>query len=145
MSRIHPANLPLLRSLPRGHPALEVLEVFATCRQQCVGRELTLDGAEPIDQQWFSTIENKLWRFSDFAYKYLSFDLILDGWLIASTAPTESEKGFLATMPKLRGLLSECHAAAIDDKNTDVVLLVEVAEHFFNVYERAVRGRTGDG
>jgi hypothetical protein len=138
--RIHPANYSLLRELPADHPAVRALQVHAEARDICVGKEIDWPhlGIIGIDQIWFSDIDSLEWRFSRFAYQYISYDLFLDGWVESAPEATEAELGFLDDIPKMRVLLNECEQAALTEKNNDILPLIVKAKEFINAMESAI-------
>lgn len=143
--KIHPENKPLL-DLPDSHPARIALKAHLEARIECVGREIPWPDMieEPIEQTWFSQIDQRKWTFSGFAYSFISFDLVLDGWLrrAKSTYPFEAE--FIEELPRLRGLLAECEQAAREAGNRRVIPLIEKTRRFFDAYEESIRARVGD-
>ena len=114
---IHKINKPIFDFSPT-HPAREFLEAFVQCRKHCVGCELS-----GIDQEWFSEKENRLTRFSSFAYEWLSFDVELDGWLTNAPCITEAEQRSLEAALKMEALMGECKEAAMKNQNQAVILL----------------------
>ncbi|MHC4399029.1 MAG: hypothetical protein ACYTG0_05045 [Planctomycetota bacterium] len=139
---IYEINRPLF-SLPDAHPAHRFLRAFIRCRRQCVGREIALPGDEhdALDQEWYSSTDDRTWTFSAFAYTFLSFDVELDGWLTDSPHLTETEKGVLDKLPYLRALLSECETAAVDDKNADILTMIEQVRSLFDLWENCITAR----
>jgi len=142
--RIHVENLPLLE-LPETHPALQALVIQARSRDICVGKEIDWPDAteEAIDQEWYSLIDKRKWNFSGFAYCFISFDLILGGWLSAQDNLQPFEQDFLCELPRLRGLLSECKVAANADGNDRVAPMVAQAFKFLDAYEQSIIARVG--
>lgn len=139
--RVYPTNYPLYK-LPANHPAIRALQVHAEARDMCVGKEIdwiNKTSLKPIEQEWFSRTDQKVWRFSSLAYIYLSYDLELHGWLTSSPLPLEIEQQFLLEeAPKLRILLSECEAAAQADGNDAILPLIAKAREFADAYEHAI-------
>jgi hypothetical protein len=112
-------NKPIL-DFPPDHPARRFLEAFVECRTNCVGREL--DG---VDQEWFSKLEGRPHKYSSFAYEWLSFDIELDGWLRDAPEITDSERRALERIPQAEELMAECKAAALVDKNREIVTMCD--------------------
>lgn len=144
--RIHPINYPVLAKYSAEHPAVRALQVHAEARDQCVAKEIEWPqlGNRAIDQEWFSATDQRVWKFSAFAYAFISFDLVLDGWLlddIAELQPFEFE--FLHELPRLRELLNECECAALADENAGVVPLISKARGFFRAFEESIYARLG--
>lgn len=108
-------NRPLF-NLPLEHPARRFLESFIACRKHCVGTELW-----DVDQLWYSQSNSRQMSFSGFAYKYLSFDIELDGWLTNAPELTDSERCYLDGIGQLEVLVQECLDAATKDQNAVVV------------------------
>jgi hypothetical protein len=107
----------------------------------CVGKEIEWPdvGNQSIDQSWFSAARCRQQSFSAFAYEFLSYDLILDGWLEMAPAPTESEIGFLVDdQPLMRVLLDECEEAADADGNSHILPLIRKAREFVDAYKDAL-------
>ena len=142
--RIHPENSPLLK-LPLTHPAHHVLIVQAESRDICVGRETRWPDSpdEPIDQEWFSTLDQRTWTFSGFAYAFISFDLVLDGWINGQNHLQPFERDFLQELPRLRKLLDECEFSAECDSNGRVMTLIHKAREFFDAFEESIIARVG--
>ncbi len=138
---IGPFNYPLFDRYAADHPALIALWVHAEARDFCVGREIPWKdlGNHPIDQSWYSTTMQRECTFSGFAYGYLSFDLVLEGWLKLPHEPTASELTFLRkTCPEMTDLLTECLEAAQEDANTEVLPLIEKAKEFVDALQNAI-------
>ena len=144
--RIHPRNYPLLSKYSASHPAVRVLQVQAEARDVCVGKEIEWPalGNRAVDQEWFSVVDKRTWRFSSFAYCFISFDFENFGWLEAEKSglqPFEFE--FLHELPRLRELLDECEFAATTDENSDVLPLIAKAREFFDAFEESIFARLG--
>ncbi len=142
---IHRENKPLL-DLPDSHPARAALTAHLEARIECVGREIPWPNmAEvPIEQEWFSQVDQRRWTFSGFAYAFISFDLVLDGWLQHSREIDQFERSFICELPRLRKLLDECEQAARSDENWRVLPLIEKAREFFSAYEASIYSRVGN-
>lgn len=142
--RVYPVNYHITDRFDATHPAVCVLQVHAEACDTCVGKEIEWPGAgnRAIEQTWFSTTRMKEQSFSSFAYEFLSYDLILDGWLEMAPEPTESELGFLVDdEPLMRALLDECEEAAIGDKNTKIRPLIAKTREFLDAYCKAIQYR----
>jgi hypothetical protein len=128
---------------PERHPARQFLEAFMACRRDCVGREIDFKDPSrvPIDQRWLSPTDGKLWTFSSFAYQFLSFTLVLDGWLSSASAMTDTERMQLHQIPVLRRLMHECEASALKDGNHGIVELVRRVLNLLDLWERCIRQR----
>ncbi len=139
---VYEINRPLF-SLPESHPAHRFLRAFITCRRDCVGREIVLpaDKHDPVDQEWYSISDDRTWSFSALAYTFLSFNVELDGWLTDAPCLTEAEKGVLDKLPYLRTLLSECVAAAIGEKNTEILVMIEQVRGLLDLWETCITVR----
>ena len=142
--RIHPDNAPLLK-LPVDHPAHIALIIHAECANHCVGREIPWPDSpdKPIDHTWYSAMDQRIWTFSGFAYSFISFDLVLDGWINGQTHLQPFEQSFLEELPRLRGLLAECECSAKADSNTGVLPLIKKTNEFFFAFERSIIARVG--
>jgi hypothetical protein len=142
--RIYKANYPLLAKYDEKHPAIRALQIHAEACDICVGKEIDWPGAKepPIEQTWFSATRQKKQFFSMFAYEFLSYSLVLDGWLELAPVPTKSEIGFLEEdQPIMRALLDECHDAADAAGNTHILPLIQKATEFMDAYNDAVIAR----
>ncbi len=107
----------------------------------CVAREIEWPnlGNRAIEQTWFSQARLRQMSFSSFAYEFISYDLILDGWLEMAPEPTEAEMNSLEDdVPLMQTLLDECEAAAIADCNEEIVPLIAKAREYIQCYLRAV-------
>lgn len=132
---------------PKTHPARRFLEAFIACRRECVGREIVIEGSgrKPIDQAWVSATDGATWAFSKFAYTFLSFDLVLDGWLSRARTLTPSETAALRQIPLLRRLMHECKEAALKSGNTDVLALTDRVIEVLDLWEQCIRSRVATG
>jgi hypothetical protein len=99
------------------------------------------DGHGPVDQEWYSSTDERTWTFSAFAYTFLSFDVELDGWLTGSPRLTESEKGVLEGLPYLRTLLNECETAAAAHKNNEIFDMIEQVRSLLRLWEHCITAR----
>jgi hypothetical protein len=108
-------NRPLF-DLSLEHPARRFLESFIACHKHCVGAEL-----RGVDQLWFSQAESRQMFFSGFVYAYLSFDIVLDGWLNNAPELTESERCYLDGIGQLEILVHECLDEATKDRNAEII------------------------
>ncbi len=145
--RVYPANYPLLNRYGPDHPAVRVLQVHAEACDVCVAKEIQWAGSEesPVDQSWFSARRCRQESFSAFAYEFLSYDLVLDGWLEMAPEPTESEIGFLVEdQPLMQILLDECEEAANSDGNSKMLPLIAKAREFVRAYDDALVRRFKD-
>jgi hypothetical protein len=144
--RIHPRNAPVLARYPGEHSAVRVLQVQAEARDICVGKEIEWPqlGNRAIDQEWFSAIDLRKWSFSSFAYCFISFDFLNYGWLAGERSELQPfEFEFLHELPRLRGLLDECEAAAELEENSAVLPLIAKAREFFDAFEQSIVARLG--
>lgn len=125
-------------SLPDSHPARRFLQAFMECRRDCVGKEAS---DYPIDQEWFSDTDRKSWSYSDFAYKFLSFDIVLDGWLTSSPQRTADEERWSAELPRWRALLNECNNAAECEENYAILPVIAQVLKMFELWEQCILER----
>lgn len=140
-SRIYPANQAILAAYSPDHAAVRALQVHAEACDICVGKEIAWPqlGNRPIDQEWFSLTRLREQSFSALAYEFLSFDLVLDGWLEMPPHATEWECGFLTEDDVvLRVLLDECERAAQDEGNEDILPLIAKAREYLDAFKQAV-------
>jgi hypothetical protein len=138
-NRVHSLNRPLFE-LPPTHPAVRALIAHADCRERCVGKEIPWLGkeAEAFDQEWYSEIEVRTLSFSSFAYEFISYDLVLDGWIERKPGLSADEKCILESLPKLRGLMDECEVAAGACQNSRVLDGVAIVRHWLDALENAI-------
>lgn len=107
------------------HPAKKFLEAFVDCRSNCVGRAIEWDDRKPIDQEWQSAIDGRRWKFSGFAYAFISYNILMDGFLQNAPFPVGSEIWAMERMPLLRSMTNECAQAARLDGNTEILELTD--------------------
>jgi hypothetical protein len=145
--RAHPKNDPLA-ALPESHPARQALICHAECRRDCVGREIAWIGpeADAFDQSWESVLLGREFRFSSFAYCFVSIDLVLEEWLSHPAFVTDDERHGLAALPLQNVLLDECEKAARQEQNTRVLLCVEKVRRRNRLLLESIHDRiSGDG
>ena len=104
-------NAPIFE-LDDRHPAKRFLEAFIDCLANCVGRHHDWNGQTPIEQEWKSSIDGRVWTFSGFAHAFLSFDIVLDGFLENAPSLTSSETWAAKRLPLLRLMMNECATGA---------------------------------
>lgn len=116
---------------------------YTRCREQRVGYEIAWPGkeSEAFDQEWYSEIDGRVLRFSAFAYQYISYDLVLDGWIERSPTLTGSESRILEHAARLRALMDECERAAKKDENHQVLQRVPIVREWIDALESAVLHR----
>ena len=127
-------NRPVFK-LDDAHPAKRFLSAFMECRSDCVGRELDPPGQVPIDQEWKSASDGRVWTFSAFAYGVLSFDIELDGYLTNAPSLTESEKLDREHLPLHRSLMSECADVARQSGNREILELTDQVLEMLGLWE----------
>jgi hypothetical protein len=140
---IHPKNAPL-RDLSPDHPIVVALCKHAEACVKCVGKEIGWpdQGSEPIDQAWESSLDGRTWKFSSFAYLYIGYDLIADGWIESSPILTDAELTFLSeTYPRMIHLLGECEVAALNCSNVAILPLIDSARDFADALAAAFEAR----
>jgi hypothetical protein len=96
---------PRVLALDDSHPVKRFLLAFIECRGNCVG--LALDPDEPIDQEWESFSDGRVWTFSGFAYAFLSLDIALDDFHHRIPCPTDSSTNWPWNLTRLRSLMHE--------------------------------------
>lgn len=138
--RIEDLNRPVL-ALDDAHPTKRFLIAFIECLENCVGQELGLGEDPPIDQQWTSAVDGRTWKFSGFAYMFLAFDIVLDGFLTDARHLTASEIGAAEELPKLRTMMHECAAAARRDDNSEVVEMTDEVLQMLDRWEEYLNYR----
>lgn len=141
-NHVYRRNRPIFE-LPESHAAHRFLRAFIKCRNDCVGKEIPWPEEEQlaVDQEWFSATDSRRWKFSGFAYTYLSFDIELDGWLNDSPTPTAGETSTIEKLPYLRSLLAECKSACIESGNTATLAMVAQVDELFDLWEDCIRVR----
>ncbi|MCG8449681.1 MAG: hypothetical protein MI725_08885 [Pirellulales bacterium] len=142
--RIFAGNKVLFERYSSNHPAIRALQIHAEACDVCVGREIEWPklGNQAIEQEWFSDHRKQSQSFSSFAYEFISYDLLLDGWLQMTKQPTESEINFLEDdEPTMRILLDECESSAFAEDNKAVLPLIEKAREFLDAYRHALLHR----
>jgi hypothetical protein len=130
-------NKPLFK-LPKSHPAIQFLEAFIDCRQNCIGKEIQDD---TLDYKWYSQSENREILYSSFAYQYLAFDIILDGWLTNAPTITPDEQHWLNQLPHWRELMNECKIAAIKENKIKFLEMQSQVINLFDLWEKCIRYR----
>ena len=137
MHRIHPKNRPI-RAFPPDHPAHATLIAHLECRHTCVGREISFHGQErdAVDQQWYSAVDQRVWRFSSLVYTFVSFELILSEWIDPDYQLNAAQT--LAHTAKVLALLAECEIAAQQDNNLPVLEMILKVQRFFRLWESAI-------
>lgn len=130
---------PKILKFPESNIARRFLDAFIECRRDCVGVEASDD---PIDQTWVSPSEAKEWSYSAFAYKFLAFDVILDGWQSGAPEMTESERFYLTQFPRMRALLCECENAAVADNNPRLIPIIAKVSRMLDLWEQCIVQRT---
>jgi hypothetical protein len=128
-------------ALPAEHPARRFLEQFIDCRDHCVAREIGTPDNPPIEQTWDSQVEGRRYAFSSFAYKYLAFDVVLDGWLTSAPGMTDTERDILEMLPTVRSLLAECHNAATKEGNIAILPLLGKVKIILDLGEKCITSR----
>jgi hypothetical protein len=132
-------NRPIF-AMPDSHPAHRFLRAFIQCRQDCVGREMSIsdDASGEIDQAWYSETDNRMRTFSGFAYEFLSFDIVLDEWMTNPPYVTDSEKAWLARIHYMRTLLAECENAAEGDRNGPVLTMIKQVQELLGLWKECI-------
>jgi hypothetical protein len=132
--RLATRNHPVM-SLEDTHPAKQFLRAFDECLLNCGGCELDLYET-PIDEEWTSATDGKVWKFSAFVYRYLAFDIRLDGFITSAPQWTASEKSALEHLPLFHTLMAECARAAEQRGNTDCLELVDEVVRMLGFWEQ---------
>jgi hypothetical protein len=124
---------PCVLALDDSHPAKKFLLAFIECRDNCVGLELGPN--EPIDQEWTSSSDGRLWTFSAFAYIFLSLDFALDDFHNSAPSPTESDTKWLWDVPRLKSLMNECAQAARQSGNDEIRELTDQVLEMLDLWD----------
>jgi hypothetical protein len=132
-----------LSELPASHPAKLLLLAHGQCRRDCVGREIEYHGheEEAFDQEWESQLLERRFRFSSYAYAFISFELILDEWLTHPGYVTESEKLAVASIPFHSILLDECEQAAKEGGNVRILERLAQVREWLELRLLAIKAR----
>jgi hypothetical protein len=96
--------------------------------------------ARPVDQQ-FVQPDGRATTFSAFAYEYLSFDIVLDGWLTNAPQMTESEEACLKGLPRLRSMMIACKSQALIDANYRILPCVDQVLELIQLWEECIHER----
>jgi disulfide oxidoreductase YuzD len=137
LMHVQKINKPVF-NLSNTHPARVFLDQFIECRIACVGKEIA-----GIEQEWFSEIKSRKYRFSSFAYEYLSFDIELDGWLKQHEGLTDSERQSILLIPQIEALVDECKMAANNDKNDRILSLCDKIKAMLAAWKDYIAFREG--
>jgi hypothetical protein len=137
--RLATKNHPVM-SLEDTHPAKQFLCAFDECLLNCGGCELDLYET-PIDEEWTSATDGKVWKFSSFVYRYLAFDIELDGFIASAPQWTSSEKWALEHLPLFHTLMDECAHAAEQRGNTDCLELVDEVVRMLKLWNEYLQYR----
>jgi len=132
--RIESKNRAVL-ALDDSHPAKQFVDAFIDCRMSCAGRELDLGGQVPIDQEWTSASDGRVWTFSGFVYAFICFDIELDGFLQSAPSLTPSEVGAVRKLPVLRSMMNECAEAARQGGNSEILELTNQVLEMLGLWE----------
>jgi hypothetical protein len=124
---------PRVLALDDSHPAKKFLSAFIECRSNCVGLELDPD--EPIDQEWESFTDGRVWTFSGFAYAFLSLDIALDDFHQRFPCPTESNTDWPWDLSRSRSLMRECAQAARQSGNNEILELTDDVLKMLGLWE----------
>jgi hypothetical protein len=125
---------PCVSALDDSHPAKRFLSAFIECRDNCVGLELGPD--EPIDQEWESLTDGRVWTFSGFAYTFLSLDLLLDEFHQSIPCPNESNANWPWNLRRVRSLMNECAQAARQSGKDEILELTDQVLQMLSLWEQ---------
>ena len=130
-------------SFPDSHPAKRFVEEFEACRFRCVGRDIHWPEQAAIDQHWISEVDHREWRFSQWAYVYLSYTLNPREWLEEYNQPclSQSEEQFLQSLPRCLQLLEECCQAATAQANHEILEMIAMCREVFRLQQAAIEYR----
>lgn len=130
-------------SFPDSHPAKRFVEAFEACRSRCVGRDIDWPERPAIDQHWVSEVDRREWKFSQWAYIYLSYTLNPREWLEEYNQPrlSASEEQFLQSLPHCLQLLDECSRAAAVQANHEIIEMVAMCREVFRLQQAAIEYR----
>ncbi len=120
-------------SLADSHPAKRFLVAFLQCKDECVGQHHLWTEKSPIEQAWVSS-DGKKWLFSDFAYEFLSLDLVLEG-----PNDKDSEQRTMQKIQLMRSLIKECSNAAKNDGNIEILKLTERVIQMLRLWEEFIQ------
>jgi hypothetical protein len=143
--QIEELNGPLFE-LEDNHPAKKFLMAFIDCLTNCVGRQYDFGQQTPVEQEWESATDGRIWTFSGFVYAFLCFDIVLDGLLENASYLTASEVSAIDELPLLRSMMNECADAARECGNSEIIVLADQVLNMLGLwdqylsYRRAVIG-----
>lgn len=120
----------------RTHPARRFLEEFIKFRKSVIREKLSPE----IDQE-FVTREGANTSFKAFLFTWLSFDIVLDGWLTNAPSVTHDEQRQLAALPEMRDQLLLCQEAAIRDGNSEMIRQLDRAFALLILWENCITSR----
>lgn len=147
--RIHRANRAIM-ALAESHPLRRVLVAHDRARDVCVGHEIEWPDAPgcAVDQEWVSAIDGRRWKFSSFAYTFISYSLILSDWIDGPCPADQRVHDYVAELRRQQKLLDECEAAARfdsvgGDANERMLAMVAAARAYYDAYEAAIEWRFG--
>ncbi len=86
-------------------------------------------------------VDGRELTFSSFAYEFISFDLVLDGWIARKPALSAGETGILDNLPRLRGLMEECEVAAEASQNHRILDRISIVRDWLDALEYAITCR----
>jgi hypothetical protein len=82
-----------------------------------------------------------VWRFSGFAYRFLSLELALDDFDATAPSPEERTKNWLWDVPRLRTLMNECAQSARASDNTEIVERTDEVLWMLDLWEEYLKFR----
>lgn len=132
-------------ALAESHPLRRALVAHDRACDVCVGHEIEWPDAPgcAIDQEWVSAIDGRRWKFSSFAYSFISYDLILSDWIDNPLPVDQRVRDYVAELRRQQELLEECEAAARRDANERMLTMVAAARAYYDAYEAAFEWRFG--
>jgi hypothetical protein len=140
LKHIKKRNGPILK-LKNSHPAKRFLSAFMDCQTDCACQELDFDGQVPIEQEWKSSADGRVWTFSGFIYAFICFDIELDGFLQNAPELTSSETAAAQELPVMRSMMNECADAARQSGNNEIVELTDQVLEMFGLWGEYLKFR----
>jgi hypothetical protein len=123
-----------------------MLTAFVECNRDCVGQEIDWPDQKGVDQEWYSESESRRWRFSAFAYEFISYSPQFPEWADASFPKelTEQERTLLDRFERFDRLMRECEAAAARDDNQPILEMAGQVREMYRLWGEAIRYRVGE-
>ncbi len=139
------SNDQVYSSFPSDHPARMYLLEFFRVRDEVCGRDIAWAERPSIEQEWDSSLLQRPFSFSAFAYCFVSYTLVMEEWFDDrfSEVPSDSEKEYIRQLQMKLALLQECANAARSDDNDEILRFVEMVRSLLVMGTEAIAHRIG--